>query len=139
VVEAGRLKFKSFNNIKMIFDLKNFYQVATDVQIDTFASHSGLLVPDIAGFKRVADQSIRKLVHAITERNILDVYAAPHIVSTAASEGIVIEQRDGKIVMPTGRAEIKEILHFLDDAFYRAALSGESYITNSKRLARRAA
>lgn len=139
VIEGGRLKFNSFSNVKMIFDLKNLYQEATDAQIDRFAAHSALHVADPAAFKRVADMGIRKLVNAVTERNILGVYTVSHIVNMAASEGIEIQQQSGKLVMPTERADIKEVLHFLDDAFYTAALSGESYITNSKKLVRRTA
>jgi hypothetical protein len=139
VIEGDRLKFNSFNNIRMIFDLKNLYQEASDSQLDGFMEHSAFHVADAAALKKVADQQIRKLVHAISERGILDVYTVAHIVATAASEGIVIAQQDGKSVLPSTRAEIKELLHFLDDAFYRAALSGDAYISNSKKRIYRAA
>jgi len=139
VIEGDRLKFNSFNNIRMVFDLKNLYQEASDGQLDIFMEHNALHVSDPSALKKVADQRIRKLIYAISERGILDIYAVAHIVATAASEGISIAQQDGKIVLPSTRAEIKEVLHFLDDAFYRAALSGDAYISNSKRRIHRAA
>jgi hypothetical protein len=139
VIEDGRLKFNSYNNIRMIFDLKNLYKEATDAQLDAFIAHPALNVADPATFKGSSDQSVRKLVHAISERGILDIYAVSHIVQTAVSEGIDLQQQNGQIVMPTNKADIKRVLYFLDDGFYRAALSGEPYIANSKRRVRTAA
>ena len=36
VVEANRLVFSKYSNIRMIFDLRHLYEEATSVQIDTF-------------------------------------------------------------------------------------------------------
>jgi hypothetical protein len=110
VIEDSRLKFNSYNNIRMIFDLKNLYKEATDAQLDAFIAHPALTVADPATFKVSSDQSVRKLVHAISERGILDIYAVNHIVQTALSEGIDLQQQNGQIIMLTNKADIKRVL-----------------------------
>jgi hypothetical protein len=135
LIEGDRLKFNSFNNIRLIFDLKHLYQEATDIQIDSFSGHSSLFVADPMKLKITADQSIRKLIHAIAGRGTLDQHTADEIVMAAATDGLVVDLDRGKIVMPTEKRDLKTLLHFLDDGFYRARLSGQTYITNSKRRA----
>ena len=38
-----------------------------------------------------------------------------------------------KIKVPTDRAGLKQLLRFLDDGLYEASLSGQRYVTNSKK------
>jgi hypothetical protein len=133
IMENGKLKFKSFHLVKRVFELNQFYQEASDQQIDNFCSHGSLGVTDISGFKAVADQGIRKLVFAVTKTGILDALSVDDIVSKANSLGLDVQVGDGKIIMPTDRKTIKQILRFLDDGIYEASLSAKRYITNSKR------
>jgi hypothetical protein len=133
IIEDGKLKFKSFHLVKRIFELNQFYQEASDQQIDSFCSHGTLSVGDVNGFKVVADQGIRKLVFAVTKTGILDALSVDDIVTKANSLGLNVQVGDGKIVMPTDKKSIKQILRFLDDGIYEASLTAKRYITNSKR------
>jgi hypothetical protein len=56
IIEDDKLKFKSFHLVKRIFQLNQFYQEASDQQIDSFSSHLSLNVESVAAFKAVADQ-----------------------------------------------------------------------------------
>jgi hypothetical protein len=133
IIEDGKLKFKSFFQVKRIFALSQFYQAATDQQIEAFCSHSSLHVPDVSAFKATADESIRKKVHAIVKTRVLDNYPVSEIVTKAGALGLAITTDNGKLVVPSTRKEIKTLFRFLDDGIYEAALSSARYITNSKR------
>lgn len=133
IIEDGKLKFKSFFNVKRIFELNQFYQEASDQQIDAFCAHANLHVADLDAFKALADQPIRKMVHAIVKTNVLDNYPVLDIVAKAASLGLVVSTDNGKVVVPGDKKEIKNLFRFLDDGIYQAALSSNRYVTNSKR------
>jgi hypothetical protein len=133
IAEGGQLKFKRFNLIKRIFALDEVYQVASDQEIDTFCAHASLSVVDIQAFKQAADQVIRKLVHAVGTSNILDQCAVTDIQNKAGESGVSLSVQDGKIIVPTERARLKELLRFLDDSIYQGPVSSRRLITNSKR------
>ena len=133
IIEGGRLNFKSYHNIRMIFDLSALYRAATDGDIEEFASHDCLDIPDMDGFKMAADQTARKLVHAIQRDAVLDQHTAEDIQRRAQTVGLVINVHDGRVQIPADRAEIKRILRFLHDDIYEAPLSQLRYVTNSKK------
>jgi Domain of unknown function (DUF4868) len=133
IVEDNKLKFKSFFNVKRIFELNQFYQEASDQQIDGFCGHQSLQVANVAAFKVVADQQIRKMIHAIVKAGVLDNCKVSDIVAQAASLGLNIAEANGKLMLPTERKDIKTLLRFLDDGIYQAPLSATKYVTNSKR------
>ena len=132
-MEGGKLKFKSFQRTRSVFDLQQFYKAATDQEVDAFCQHASLEVADVAAFKVAADQGVRKLVHAITKANVLNTHQVDVIATKAASLGINITVQNGKLLVPTDRKSIKTLFRFLDDGIYQAALSASRYVTNSKR------
>jgi hypothetical protein len=134
IIENGKLKFKSFFNMKKIFRLNEFYQEATDQQVDAFCGHDSIHVHDPVSFKVVADQNMRKLIHAVSKTNVLDTYQVEDIAAKAKSLGLQIRVENDKIVIPPDRKSVKQILRFLDDGIYEASLSAKRYVTNSKRL-----
>jgi hypothetical protein len=71
ILEDGKLKFKNFRNVKRIFELNQFYQEASDQQIEAFCKHDSLHVADIDAFKAMADEPLRKMVHAIGKTKVL--------------------------------------------------------------------
>lgn len=133
IIENGQLKFKSFVNVKRIFELNHIYQEATDQQIDEFCAHETLQVADVAALKAIADQTTRKLVFAITTTGILNQIDVQDVVAKANALGLAITHSGGRIVMPTDKKAIKHLLRFLDDGIYEAPLSARRYMTNSKR------
>ncbi len=133
ILDQQALKFKSYSNVRMIFDLTSLYAEATDAQIETFAQHPNLSVADVDSFKSFADQGIRKLVNAISSRGTLDTYQVAAIGAAATAHGFPILIEQNRIILPGNRADTKKLLHFLDEGFYRGAMSGTPFITNSKR------
>ncbi|NEW97975.1 Kiwa anti-phage protein KwaB-like domain-containing protein [Rhodopseudomonas sp. BR0G17] len=133
IIEGGKLKFKSFAVVRRIFPLNEYYEAATDQQIEEFCSHESLAVADVELFKRLADQTVRKLVHALSKTNVLSQYQVDDIVAKAGSIGLQLEVVDGKIRVPGDKKATKQLLRFLDDSIYEAPLSALRYESNSKR------
>ena len=133
IVEAGRIKFRLFSRIKLIFDLTNIYQEATGAELDTFCAHPCLQVANNEAFKGMADQKMRKLIHAISSRNVFETFTPDQIAAAAVEEGFDLEIAAGKIVVPAVKAQAKALLYFLDNALYRGPLGQDMFIANSKR------
>ena len=136
VIENGLVKFKSLQNVRSILDMGEFYKEATEEEVRQFAGHSSFDALDMEGFLRIADQPSRKLISAILEAGSLEQFHPLAIQQAAKDTGLDIEIRDDKIVMPTNRRAVKELLRFLDESRYRGPLSGTPYIANSRKPVR---
>ena len=134
IIEGGKIKFKSFHKLRSIIDLSAIYREATNEEVREFAGHAKIAVDDSDTFVDTADQQIRKLIHSIANEGLLSFHTAKDIQDAAKETKLPIEVRNGKIVMPTERREIKELLRFLNEARYAGPISRRPYITNSRRL-----
>ena len=133
ILEEGKLKFKSFHKMRSIIDLSDFYREATETEVKSFAKHPTFKVADVERFLSQSDQTIRKLIHSVTRMETLDNYSAKAIKEAAKDVKIDIAMKKRRIVMPESRAEVKILLHFLNDGLYEAPLSKQRYVTNSKK------
>lgn len=133
IVEDNKIKFKSQHKLRSIINMQDIYREATDQEVRDFAAHTCLEIADVNGFLLLADQTTRKLISAISSSDTLNNYTVTDIQSAATRVGVTINVQNGKIVMPGTRADVKNLLRFLDDSLYEAALTGQRYITNSKR------
>lgn len=133
IIEGGKIKFKSQHKLRSIIDMQDIYREATEQEVKGFSAHESLSVANVDSFLEQADQVTRKLISAITRSGNLDKYGVDAIKAAAASVGVEVTVVNEKIVMPKTRADIKNLLRFLDDSLYEAALTGQKYITNSKR------
>ncbi len=134
IIENTKTKFKSFHNLRMVFDLSDFYIEATNEDIEAFFQHDSLEVNDADLLIEQADTTTRKMVHSIIRTDVLGNYTVDEI-SAASTDfpGIEININNGKLVLPDNKKELKDVLHFLLEDIYKGALSGSSYLTNSKR------
>lgn len=103
------------------------------MEIDAFCNHDRIEVADTVAFKAAADQTIRKLIHAISATETLTANDAATIAEKAAQFGISLTVNNGKIVLPAERHALKVICRFLDNAIYEGALDAVRYQSNSKR------
>ncbi|HCE4792016.1 TPA: DUF4868 domain-containing protein [Vibrio parahaemolyticus] len=134
VIVGNNTKFKSFHNARMVFNLTNFYQEATDTDLNLICQHPLLEVSDVNSFVAEADSQVRKMVHTISSTALLDNYSVSDI--QAAAQGfpnVPITFNQGKLVLPNNKRDLKEVLHFLLEDIYKGPLSGSNYLTNSKR------
>jgi hypothetical protein len=133
IIEGGKIKFKSQFKLRSIIEMKDIYREATDQEVKDFTEHESLFVENVDSFLDVADQTTRKLISAITRSDNLNVYTVEEIRDAAKRVGVSITVNNNKIVIPDARADVKNLLRFLDDSLYEASLTGQRYITNSKR------
>lgn len=135
IIEGGKIKFRSFHKLRAVINLLDVYRAATDQEVQAFAAHAHFEVADAAAFVATADQTIRKLVHAISNSGVLSNHTVVQIETACNAVGVAVTINNGRLIMPTDRAEIKKLLRFLDDGLYQAPLTGVRYVTNSKRPA----
>ncbi|MGM8225256.1 Kiwa anti-phage protein KwaB-like domain-containing protein [Cellvibrio sp. ARAG 10.3] len=134
IIEDDKTKFKSFHNARMVFDLSDYYKEATNDDLTQMAQHASLHIADLESFIKEADAQVRKMAHSIERSGLLDNYTVSQI-STAAENfpDIPVSINNGKITLPRDKKELKEVLHFLLEDIYKGPLSGNDFLTNSKR------
>ena len=135
VIDGGVIRFKSFSNLRAILDVTEIYRDATDQELRDFAGHDNLRVEDLEDFVLTADQIPRQLINAVVASGVLDVYSTAEIREAAATTQLDLDVQGGRIVLPTERRELKDLLQFLDEGRYNGPLSGRTYVTNSRKPA----
>ncbi|KEQ17565.1 Kiwa anti-phage protein KwaB-like domain-containing protein [Endozoicomonas numazuensis] len=133
-IENNTTKFKSFHNARMVFDLSAQYVEATDEDLEDITQHASIEVADADVFIQEADTQVRKMVHTISSTGVLENYTVTEISNAASNfPSVTLNVSNGKIVIPTEKRELKEVLHFLLEDIYKGPLTGSDYLTNSKR------
>lgn len=129
----GELQFVSFYFARQIFDLSNYYRLATDNEVTEFVTSDKLSFEDASAFKSTANTWIRRRIALINDSRILSSYSASKIKMSAASVGISVEIRERRIIIPNDKEKIKIILSFLDEEAFRGPFSKTTFLVNSKR------
>lgn len=139
VLVGNSLRFFSFHLLRQIFDLSQYYREATDTDISDFAVLPVIKVADVPGLIVISDTWIRRKFSLIQQSQILETVPMNEIKAVAVEFNIplttVIENGSELIVLPAAKAELKTILRFLDEDYYKSPLSKTQCVTNSKRLA----
>ena len=133
IIENGQIKFESYHKLRAVFDIAEFFAAATDENIDEFAGHASISIADIPALKALVTQTERKLIHKLANSGVLDAHTPLEIQTRAGATGLAVNLANGQIVFPDDKIEIRRLLRFLDDSLYEAPLSGQRYVTNSKR------
>ena len=140
VLKGRSLKFFSFHLLRQIFDLSGYYKEATDSDISEFASLPALRVENLQELIEISDSWVRRKLSLIQQSQILDNVPINEIKAAAVDFNIplrtLVENGLELIKIPTdNKAELKTILRFLDEDYYKSPLSKTQYLTNSKRMA----
>ena len=137
VFSSNVLLFSSYFSARQIFDLSNYYRVATDADVSNFINHNQIYVCNQETFESTADSWVRRKIALISDSGILNSLTANQIAEKASEYNLTINltEQDGsaKLSIPDDKKEIKNILKFLDEDIYRGPLSSATYETNSKR------
>ncbi|MDE1188217.1 MAG: hypothetical protein PW844_17270 [Pantoea sp.] len=139
IIDGQRIKFRSFTNLRSIFDMNQYFAIATKTDLDNFTKEPAFDVPQGFNLDAVADNVIRKKVSLINKSGILKSIPVSKILSAAQNLNFpLITSGAGpamKITMPTSKKEIKELLDFLDEDYFNSELTQVRYRSNSKRIA----
>ncbi len=137
IIGDGSLKFHSFHLLRQIFDLSAYYKEATDGDIQQFASCACVSVSNTADLVTISDTWVRRKLWLISQSQILQKVPVSDIKAVAAEFSIpletVMDNGTEKILIPETKKELKTILRFLDEDYYKSPLLQNRYLTNSKR------
>ncbi len=133
IVEDGLLKFKSLAALSRVIDTADMFRDATNEEIEAFAQHPLIDTIDPEGFALSLNQVSRKLVHAIQSEAMLADQTIQSLRQSASQTNFPLDVVNGRIQMPSASTEIKSLLQFLNDDYFTGAISGRSYVSNSKR------
>lgn len=136
-IRNGTLKFHSFHLLRQIFDMSGYFNEATDGDIKEFATLACLKIRDVDALVENSDSWVRRKLWLISQSQILTRIPVTDIKAVAAEFGIPLdtEHVDGleKILIPTEKRDLKTLLRFLDEDYYKSPLLQNRYVTNSKR------
>jgi hypothetical protein len=137
-LKGTSLRFSSFHLIRQIFDLSEYYREATDSDITDFVSLPAVKVNNIEQLIALSDNWIRRKFALIQQSEILENVPIHEIKAVAIDFNIslttVTEDGVEKICLPIVKADLKTLLRFLDEDYYKSPLSQTYYMTNSKRI-----
>lgn len=138
VLTGARLRFQSFHMLRQIFDLTQYYREATDEDIREFSNIPAIQVQDLTALIAISDNWVRRKFSLIQQSGILDATPIADIKAVAVEFNIpvdfVLANAVEVIRLPQNKRDLKTVLRFLDEDYYKSPLSNSQYLTNSKRL-----
>lgn len=139
VLDLGRLRFYSFHAARQIFDLSEYYKVATDEDVKEFAALDNIQAVEVDALIGLSDSWVRRKISLIQQSGILQTVPIHEMKAVALDFNIVfdtaLENNKEVIVVPNTKPELKKLLRFLDEDYYKSPLSKTNFISNSKRPA----
>lgn len=137
-LEAGKLKFYSFHTTRQMFDLSGYYKVATDDDVFEFLQVDQIQSVDSHGLLEMADSWVRRKISLIQQSGILQNVPLHEMKAAAIDFNIPFETvNEGSsevIGIPDNKSDLKKLLRFLDEDYYKSPLSKTNFVTNSKQL-----
>lgn len=137
-LEEGKLKFFSFHNARQIFDLSEYYKEATDDDVIEFSNMDLIKSVDNNQLLEMSDSWVRRKISLIQQSGILQNVPINEMKAVATEFSIpfitVTENGDELIKIPDNKSDLKKLLRFLDEDYYKSPLSKTNFITNSKRV-----
>ena len=135
IVEDSLIKFRSLHNLGRVIDTSAIFSAATDGEVNSFAAdHSNLFeIADIDGFVAGTSRNARKYMTSLARSGVLRNHTTQTLQTASDGTKLEIEVRNGKVVMPSRSGEITELMRFLNDGRYVGPVSGDAFITNSRR------
>ncbi len=134
----GTLHFRSYRTVNGIVDVTEYFQEATNEEIEQVLAHERLAVDEADKVIKVADSWMRKRFSAVLATGILDQVRPRKIANKAKRFGIILETRrvNNKDVLafPAAKADMKRLLTFLNEGFFEGELTGRLFQTNSQRV-----
>lgn len=131
------IRFLTYQTATRLLDLAEHFEEATNEVLKQFAALDQLFVDDPHTFTNNADSWVRRKVALIIRRQVLNRAPMDLIQEAAERERVEVNFRieDGatRIALPSDKSSLKNLLRFLDEDLFYGALTGDSFITSSKR------
>jgi len=137
VLRGSDLLFQSEVLVRRYLELDEYFEEATDDEIDDLLSHDAFAPSDHQAFMDLADWPSRRKITSILRRGILDKVPPETIAQTGREFRVEVETTvvDGqrRIVVPHEKKAIKRLLRLLDDDLLESPLTDSKYQVTSKR------
>lgn len=136
VVIEDKIRFKSFQNLRKIFNMNKYFREATEEELKTFVANDKFYTDPGFDIIRISDTEILTKVALISKIKTM-TQSISNIKKYAKQVGFTlkttIDNGEEKIVMPTDKKEIKLLLSFLNEDIFKSGMSKQTYKSNSKR------
>ena len=138
VVTGNKIRFKSFQNLRKIFDMDKYFREATEEELKQFVLHDKFYQEPGFDIIKVSDTEIRTKVALIKRINTMN-YSISAMKKYAKQSNFdlktMIDNTTGeeKIILPTDKKEIKLLLSFLNEDIFKSGITKQTYKSNSKR------
>lgn len=127
------LYFSSYFNARKIFDLTNYYQEATNHDVDEFLDIPFFNVEDNIGFRDDLNSNLRKKIKSIQDRQVLQNITSNDLQQKAVEFGLDLQFEDNNLNIPRDKNYVKRLIKFLDEDYFITPLTQRRCVTNSKR------
>jgi hypothetical protein len=129
----NKFYFRSYVNANKIFSLIDYFNEASNEEIQVFAGNDKILV-DPQWLTDNSNTLMRKHITLLQKSKILDKANTKKIKTHASKFKLnLVLDANGKIVLPNDIKECKKILTFLNEQFFIGLITGKKYRTSSKR------
>lgn len=129
------LVFQNFRIVNTFLPVAEFYQQASEQEIQEILAHDLLAAEDPEAIATQANQWFRKRFAMLRDSGILDEFTAEQIQTHSAGYEVDVQVEGGQIIFPSEKREAKKLLQFLNEEIFRGAITETLYETNSKREA----
>lgn len=109
------LYFSSYWIARQIFDLSEYYQTATDKDIELFIRRSVLKCDNIEQFNDNVDDWIRRKIALIEDSKVLEKCSVNKIAEIATAHNVTLALENDRILIPNDKQKLKDLLRFLDE------------------------
>lgn len=131
---GGELQFSSFHYARQVFDLSEYYRVASDPEVEDFLKNDLIDFENSEEFIKMANSYVRRKIAMINDSEVLKNYSANKISTIAEKSGIQILFKNNRIIIPADKNKALGVLAFLDEEAYRGPFTNALLIANSKRV-----
>lgn len=128
------LLFRSYHSIRQVFDMSEYFVEATNEQMLEFSNVAAFSIANPAKFLAIDNQFIRKKITEILKSGHLENLNVQKLCTDAKKYKVEINiDKDGKIIIPDDRKELRVLLKFLNEDFFESIIKKDLYLSNSKR------
>ena len=131
--EEKKLLFDSYHIVKTFLPLSGVYDEASDQEIIKILDHDLFECVDSRMVAGIATSSIRRNFTQFKKSGRLNSFHVTDIEQGASEHNFDIQICNGKIVFPTDKNQIIDLLNFLNEKIFRSAITQELSQTNSMR------
>lgn len=137
VLMGNEIRFLTYQGAARLVELTEHFEEATNEVLGQFAALDQLAIDSLQILTNNADTWVRRKVALIMRRQVLSRAPIETIREMAEREQVTvnfrIENGSARIMLPSDKPSLKNLLRFLDEDLFYGALTGDSFITSSKR------